>query len=148
MTDLDEFLELEYDNGKVRELSKDINVKDYIVLRLDSGGGCTIHYLDQGVYLHIPFPWDSLSEEFYKYCGKKVLEYIRHPESNYLTEFTFYLAKLGLYISESFSRIDCNDFLDTISKLCSLGTKEFIKQKPDLKLKPFELYTINDIIEI
>lgn len=119
-----EFIELGYTpvaRGPAK--AQDTILGPYIVGRLDKNG-YMIYYLFSGVSIRIPWKWIDLFGQFFVHSGHKV-EHMGLGE-NSLDNFIYWMTKLQQNLMTK------KDILETIEKICGIGTKEFRKTILDL----------------
>lgn len=135
-----EYLRLCYFSSREHK-EKDYLITDHILLRA-SLEGWKIIYLNTGISLEIDWKWIDLFYELYCYAGDEI---------SWRTDrdFISLMVRLQSFILGGIDKLQSGEkFLTLLAMICDIGTKDFIKKYPELKLKPFLLRRTADTLEI
>jgi len=136
-----EFLELYYvqDNTEIIKL-KDILISQNIILRI-LNKTYIIYYLTNGIHIIIPWKFVDLFSALNTWGGDRIIESIK--EDN--------IDKLIFHFLNLIRGVETKDedlFMNSLTNILSINTKEFTTIYEKLKLDSIEIRTPNKIIEI
>lgn len=148
-----DFMSLGYVEGQRQGTLKDVALTSTVFLRKEYLGD-TIHYLDDGSSLFIPWVWCDIFHQFYIYSGCDDAGYSKAccNERDKLGRFIALSTKAQMYISGVLSEVDGSEYLETMGCICDMGTAQFrkwISEKYGIRMMPFEYRSIKrDNLEI
>ena len=135
-----EFVTLGYYPGKRPTETRDMRLKDYMIVRVDKNGWNVLSFLN-GMSIYIPWLWTDLFRSLNTWGGHNVL---RCSEILDNIDFTIYdFLRLTIYLDT----IDRTNFLDALGRLCKKGTKDFrdwFKFEFDTQLRPLEFNSLDN----
>ena len=144
------FMNLGYTEGIRRTRMTDTTLGGLVILRSDYHGS-TVHYLQDGSSLFIPWLWIDLFTSLYIHSGEQILfnDEIDAWAEGYKETFIYLFVKLVKNMTEG--QVNGEEFLDILSDICIIKTSEFrtmLKEKYNLVIEPFEYRSLHKTFEI
>lgn len=144
------FMNLGYTEGVRQTRMTDTTLGGLVILRSDYYGS-TVHYLQDGSSLFIPWLWIDLFTSLYIHSGEQILfnDEVDAWAEGYKETFIYLFVKLVKNMTGG--RVNGEEFLDILSDICIIKTSEFrtmLKEKYNLVIEPFEYRSLHKTFEI
>lgn len=146
------YMDLSYSPGlRLTGKVKDIVLGGLVILRTEWIGS-TVHYLQDGSSLFIPWTWMDLFTGLWVHSGDQILYNSRQEawDSGYEEAFIRLFTEL-IDFTQGAKQVDGEEFLDILSDICILKTEEFrkmLREKYSIVAEPFEYRSLHKTFEV
>lgn len=131
-------------NNPVNISEKDIVLGEYIIARLNNSG-CQIHYLTNGNKIIIPKPWLDIFSALNTHSGAQIIHAGNKGDS---VDKVIYLMLKFIVLLDSKRGEDALDILGNVGIIKTQEFRDWIEKNCDIKLKPIQFISVDNIIDI